>query len=117
MENAFLNGSQTITIDCKQGGQLTLRVIPEFNDAAEALISGGLTFQLLREDYGMFHLFHIGAPGYEAPKMDSLGRLLFDREENWVYDGDKLTVNEQEEAAGFITGHHGAMERLIKDIL
>ncbi|MEO6850983.1 MAG: hypothetical protein ABI166_10140 [Mucilaginibacter sp.] len=107
MDKAFLSGPQTITMDSKQGGQLTLRVIPEYNDATEALIYGGLAFQL----------FHVEVPGYEAPKMELLGRLLFDREENWVYDGDKLTIDEQEEAAGFITGHRGAMDRLIKDIL
>ena len=117
MDKAFLSAPQTITIDCKQGGQLILRIIPEFDDATEALIYGGLAFQLLREDYGMFQLFHVEVPGYEAPKMESLGRLLFDREENWIYDGDKLTIDEQEEAAGFITGHRGAMDKLIKDIL
>jgi hypothetical protein len=117
MDKAFLSAPQTITIDRKQGEQLTLRVIPEFGDATEALIYGGLNFELLREDYGMFQLFHVEVPGYEAPKMESFGRLLFDREENWVYDGDKLVVEEQEEVAGFITGHRGAMDQLIKDIL
>ena len=82
MDKAFLGGPQMITIDRKQGGQLSLRVIPEFDDATEALIYGGLAFQLLREDYGMFQLFYVEAPGYEAPKMESLGRLLFDHEEN-----------------------------------
>jgi len=110
MDKAFLSGPQTITIDCKQGGQLILRIIPEFDDATEALIYGGLAFQLLREDY-------VEAPGYEAPKMESLGRLLFDHEENWIYDGDKLTIDEQEVAAEFITGHRGPINRLIEDIL
>lgn len=117
MYNAFLSRPQTITIDRKQGGQLTLRVIPEFDNTSEALIYGGLAFRLFREDYGMFQLFHVEAPGYEAPKVESLGRLLFDREGNWIYDGNRLTIDEQEEAAGFITGHRGAMDRLIKDIL
>jgi len=117
MDSAFLNGPQTIKIDRKHGGQLTLRVIPEFDDAAEALIYGGLAFQLFREDYGMFRLFNVEVPGYEAPEMESLGRLLFDRQENWIYEGDKLAIDEQEEAAGFIAGHLAAMDRLIKDIL
>ena len=57
MDKAFLSRPQTITIDRKEGGQLTLRAIPEFDDATEAVIYGGLAFQLLREDYGMFQVF------------------------------------------------------------
>lgn len=114
MNKAFLTGPQTVTIDRKHGGRLTLRVTPEFDNSIE---SGRLTFQLSREDYGMFQLFHVESPGYEAPKIEQLGRLLFDCEENWVYDGDKLAVEEQEEVAGFITGHRGAMDKLIKGIL
>ena len=61
--------------------------------------------------------YFVEAPGYEAPKMESLGRLLFDHEENWIYDGDKLKIDEQEVAAEFITGHRGPINRLIEDIL
>jgi len=117
MDKAFLKGPQKVTIDRKQGGQLTHRVTPEFNDVTEALIDGRLNFQLSREDYGILQLFHVEAPGYEAPKIEALGRLLFDREENWVYDGDQLMIDEQEKVAGFITGHRRAIEKLIKDIL
>jgi len=36
---------------------------------------------------------------------DHLGRILFDTEGYWIYDGDVLSVNEQEQLARFITGY------------
>jgi len=33
---------------------------------------------------------------------DYLGRILFDQQGFWIYDGDVLTVNEQEQVAKFI---------------
>lgn len=33
---------------------------------------------------------------------DYLGRILFDQQGFWIYDGDALTVNEQEQLAKFI---------------
>ncbi|SDE62918.1 hypothetical protein SAMN05216464_10821 [Mucilaginibacter pineti] len=32
-----------------------------------------------------------------------LGRILFDAADNWIYDGELLTIEEQEELAGAIT--------------
>ncbi|MGF7080436.1 hypothetical protein [Mucilaginibacter sp. UYCu711] len=33
---------------------------------------------------------------------DYLGRILFDSEGYWIYDGEVLTINEQEQVAKFI---------------
>jgi len=33
---------------------------------------------------------------------DYLGRILFDTEGYWIYDGDELTIDEQEQVARFI---------------
>jgi hypothetical protein len=44
-----------------------------------------------------------------------IGRILFDSEDNWIYDGTLLSVEEQEELAGSITGHQQEMDKLLRD--
>lgn len=39
---------------------------------------------------------------YSAYEMDYLGRILFDNEGYWIYDGELLTVAEQEQLGKFI---------------
>lgn len=39
---------------------------------------------------------------YSAYGMDFLGRILFDNEGYWIYDGELLTVAEQEQLGKFI---------------
>lgn len=46
----------------------------------------------------------------------ALGRILFDAEDNWIYDGEMLDVEEQEEVAGFISGHQKEMNELIRGL-
>jgi hypothetical protein len=36
---------------------------------------------------------------------DSLGRILFDAQGYWIYDGDLLSIAEQEQVAKFIMGY------------
>jgi hypothetical protein len=43
-------------------------------------------------------------PAYE-PNESDLGRILFDDEGNWIYDGNDLTIAEQEQIARFILKH------------
>ncbi|RYD87533.1 MAG: hypothetical protein EOP54_28635 [Sphingobacteriales bacterium] len=38
-------------------------------------------------------------------KPDYMGRILFDAKGYWIYDGDILTVTEQEQVAKFILSH------------
>jgi hypothetical protein len=45
-----------------------------------------------------------------------LGRILFDAQDNWIYDGNILRVDEQEEVAGMLTGHQKEMDELIRDL-
>lgn len=45
-----------------------------------------------------------------------LGRLLVDGQGRWIYDGDNLGLNEQDEVAGQITGHQKEMTDLLKTL-
>lgn len=36
---------------------------------------------------------------------DYLGRILFDIQGYWIYDGDSVSIDEQEQLAKFITNH------------
>lgn len=45
-----------------------------------------------------------------------LGRILFDESDNWIYDGELLSVDEQEELAGAISGHQKEMEALLNSL-
>lgn len=40
---------------------------------------------------------------YAAYEDDHLGRILFDEQGYWIYDGRKLSIAEQEQLAKFIT--------------
>jgi hypothetical protein len=46
----------------------------------------------------------------------ALGRILFDAADNWIYDGELLTVSDQEELAGAISGHHKEMDELLNSL-
>lgn len=52
---------------------------------------------------------------YDALQERYIGRILFDMAANWIYDGNVLTVDEQEEVAGFISGNHKEMNDLISN--
>jgi putative acetyltransferase len=45
-----------------------------------------------------------------------LGRILFDLNGDWIYDGELLNVNEQEELAGFITNYKYEMKDLLDSL-
>ena len=50
-------------------------------------------------------------PGYSLytafdEKPDFLGRILFDRQGYWIYDGEILTIAEQEQLARFIISYN-----------
>lgn len=38
-----------------------------------------------------------------------LGRILFDKQSYWIYDGQTLSATEQEKLAGFIIRYKGAV--------
>jgi hypothetical protein len=45
-----------------------------------------------------------------------LGRILFDAQDHWIYDGELLSVPEQEEIAGAISGHEKEMDNLLDSL-
>ena len=53
---------------------------------------------------------------YDPLAESALGRILFDAADNWIYDGEALSIDEQEDIAGFITGNQQETEQLIKSI-
>ncbi|MBL4678274.1 MAG: hypothetical protein JKY70_19030 [Mucilaginibacter sp.] len=53
---------------------------------------------------------------FDALEERYIGRILFDQDDHWIYDGTVLNVDEQEEIAGSITGHQKEMDRLLKDL-
>ena len=53
---------------------------------------------------------------YDVLREIAIGRILFDADDNWIYDGNVLTVNEQEDVAGFIGGYHKEMDKLISEL-
>ncbi|MBD1385838.1 hypothetical protein IDJ75_11155 [Mucilaginibacter rigui] len=53
---------------------------------------------------------------FDAMQERYIGRILFDADDNWIYDGTVLNVYEQEEIAGSIAGHQKEMDQLIQDL-
>lgn len=45
-----------------------------------------------------------------------IGRILFDNDGNWIYDGSALNIQEQEEIAGSISGNCKEMDNLIRSL-
>jgi hypothetical protein len=54
---------------------------------------------------------------YDVSQEVFIGRILFDPDDYWIYDGDLLTVAEQDDVAGFISGNHKEMDKLISNLL
>jgi len=53
---------------------------------------------------------------YDPLEELELGRILFDGEGHWIYDGRMLSVAEQEDIAGYITGHRKEMDDLMSSL-
>jgi len=45
-----------------------------------------------------------------------IGHILFDNDGHWIYDGEILSIEEQEDVSGAITGHQKEMEALLKTL-
>jgi hypothetical protein len=45
-----------------------------------------------------------------------LGQILFDGNDNWIYDGETLSMAEQEQIAGAIKGNQKDMDKLNRTI-
>jgi hypothetical protein len=53
---------------------------------------------------------------YDPLNDNELGRILVDHDENWIYDGDRLSIDEQEDIAASILGYGKEMERLLESL-
>jgi len=53
---------------------------------------------------------------YDPIAEQELGQILFDENDYWIYYGDILSVDEQEEIAGAINGHDLQMEQLLRSL-
>jgi hypothetical protein len=62
-----------------------------------------ITYQLWHDDLGVFFLFfHQELNGLSGEDQRSLGRILVDKGGNWIYEGNQLSISEQEEMAACI---------------
>lgn len=53
---------------------------------------------------------------YDPLNEVELGRILFDASDNWIYDGGVLSVEEQIEVEGAISGHEREMNQLLRSL-
>jgi hypothetical protein len=53
---------------------------------------------------------------YDPLQERHIGRILFDADGNWIYDGTALNIDEQEQIAGSISGNYKEMDDLIRDL-
>jgi hypothetical protein len=53
---------------------------------------------------------------YDGLDGDAIGKLLFDNNDCWIYDGHLLTIAEQEEVAGYINSYQPEMDNLLKSL-
>lgn len=69
----------------KNGPDEIIRVVPELESKSKVLV------------YNLYTAFE------ENP--DHLGRILFDEQGYWIYDGEVLTIAEQEQLGKFIINY------------
>jgi hypothetical protein len=69
----------------KSGPDEIVRVVPDMENKSKVL------------SYGLYTAFD--------EKPDYLGRILFDAQNYWIYDGETLTIAEQEQLAKFIINY------------
>jgi len=102
---SFLKRQELVTILVNGGQKRMVHVRPDEHDP--------LVFKLFSSIPGMFTVFEAATPsGYtdpdklpDAENPSYLGRILFDQDGHWIYDGEAFTPNEQEQLAAFIINH------------
>jgi len=72
-------------IKCKNGRDEIVRVVPDFDDSQRVF------------RYSLYYAF--------SENLSPLGCILFDTEGYWIYDGDILSVDEQEQLGKFIINY------------
>lgn len=87
---------------------LTIETVPVFDDAAQALLDGAYVYKLFDFVMSLTYISKGSRPkGYVSP--DELpdeenpyyyGKIIFDTDNNWVYEGCKLAIADQEKIVG-----------------
>lgn len=80
------------------------QLFPETTKTAKT--SAGRWVRIFPNDGEGYHL-------YDALEDAWIGRILIDVNDNWIYDGETLSITEQQEVAGEITGYRKEMEELV----
>jgi GNAT superfamily N-acetyltransferase len=76
-------------------------------------LNGEKWIRIVPGDAGKYHLYNALA---EDRNSLYLGRILFDPQMNWIYDGEQLRIPEQEELAGYITNYANDMNNLMDSL-
>jgi len=81
-----------------------------FDDLPKSLkLSGGRWLHIFPDDGNGYRLF-------DPLEGEELGRIHFDAEGHWIYDGEVLGISEQKEAAGAISGYQKEMDELFNSL-
>lgn len=72
-------------------------------------ISAGRWLQLLPAGDAVYRV-------YDLQRATVIGRILFDDQGHWIYDGGYLTIQEQESLAGSISGYQREMIELLASL-
>lgn len=94
MKNMELTRPANAWVKRRSGPDEIVRVVPEMESEGKMLI------------YKLYVAY--GTLGVELPdgqNSDYLGRILFDAQGYWIYDGEILTITEQEQLARFIINY------------
>jgi len=94
MNTTFLLKEAKAWVKRRQGPDEIVRVVPDIDDDNRAL-----TYKL----YVAYGANTRDLPDEKNP--DYLGQILFDTEGYWIYDGEELTIAEQEQLAKFIINY------------
>ncbi|MDF2431461.1 MAG: hypothetical protein JWP44_1092 [Mucilaginibacter sp.] len=85
MKNIELNSEAKAWVKRKNGPDEVVRIVPGAEDGAPVL------------RYELYSAFDANP--------DYLGRILFDKQGYWIYDGETLSIAEQEQVARFIINY------------
>jgi len=81
-----------------------------FDDLPKSLkLSSGRWLHIFPDDGDGYRL-------YDPLEGEELGRIHFNKDDHWIYDGEVLSVDEQEEAAGAINGYQHEMNELLNSL-
>ena len=94
MNKTYLMSPAKAWVKRKAGPDEIVRVVPDMEENGIVLC-----YRL----YVAYGYMKDNLPDEKNP--DYLGRILFDTNGYWIYDGDELSVTEQEQLAKFICGY------------